>query len=297
MKTLFICCFLLSALAAFSQKPVDTSYTVYATYQKEIKKYPFITIATRPAHEQVEVRSEIPYKKVASGNLSMDAFLFRKGKNLPAVLLIHGGGWKSGSKEQMHLLAQGIAAKGYNCFCVGYRLSPEAQYPAGVLDVEDAIAFVAGNAEKFNTDAKRLAVLGCSSGGQMAALIGSTNTGRVKAVIDMDGILAFHHPESAEGKVAAEWLGGTYAEKPDVWDEASALTHTGKDTPPILFVNSDKPRFHAGRDDMTAILDRYGIYHEVRTIPDAPHSFWFFDPWLDEITTYSVAFLDRIFKR
>ena len=77
---------------------------------------------------------------------------------------------------------------------------------------------------------------------------------------------------------------------------ASALTHTDKNTPPILFINSSIPRFHAGRDDMIAILNQNNIYNEVHTIKDAPHSFWFFNPWFDETIRYTTQFLDKIFK-
>ena len=65
-------------------------------------------------------------------------------------------------------------------------------------------------------------------------------------------------PESAEGKVASEWLGGTYEEKPETWIEASALPHIDKNTPPTLFINSSLPRFHAGRNDMFKKFDSIG---------------------------------------
>ncbi len=134
-------------------------------------------------------------------------------------------------------------------------------------------SWLGANASKYNLDKSKIAVHGVSAGGQLAALVGTTNgikkfegnggnakqSGSVQAIIDIEGILALKHPESAEDKVAAEWLGGTYEEKPDVWTEASALTHVSKNTPPCLFINSSNPRFHAGRDDMIKILERFGI--------------------------------------
>ena len=293
------CLILLFAFTSklFSQKQADTSYTVYATYKKEIKHFPNIKIAEKKFPTSITAAYNVLYSSVGHRPLAMDVFSKKSDGKLPGVLLIHGGGWKSGNKSQMHLMAQQIAAAGYNCFCIEYRLSPEAQYPAGINDVKEAIAHIKANAVKYNTDINKLAVAGYSSGGQMAALIGTTCTNDIQAIIDMDGILAFHHPESAEGKVAAEWLGGTYSEKPEVWDEASALSHTGKNTPPILFINSSKPRFHAGRDDMTAILDKYNIYHETHTFENSPHSFWFFDPWFDDMVNYSITFLDTVFKK
>ena len=249
------------------------------------------------------------YKKIDSRALHLDAFYKSSNKALPAVVLIHGGGWKSGNKNQMHLMAQEIASKGYSCFSVEYRLSPEAKYPSAIFDVKNAIKYIKKNANKFNVNPNNIAVLGCSSGGQIAALVGTTNNNsafedgnglnqnsNVQAIVDIDGILAFKHPESEEGKVASLWLGATYEEKPDVWKQASALTHVNKNTPPILFINSDMPRFHAGRDDMIAVLNQYKIHNEVKNIHNSPHSFWFFDPWFNPMIDYTVQFLDKTLK-
>lgn len=283
-----------------SQNVVDTSYTIQSTFLKDKKKFPFIQIAKVQKNKKVVAEKEIVYKKITSRELHVDAF-YKKAKKLnPAVVLIHGGGWKSGNKSQMESLGIAIAAKGYSCFAVEYRLSPEAQYPAAMIDIKEAIEFIRVNALKYNVDVSKVAVLGCSSGGQLAALIGTTNlipASSVQAIIDMDGILAFKHPESEEGKAASFWLGGEYEKIPETWEEASALTHVNSSTPPILFINSDMPRFHAGRTDMIQILNKYTIYNEVKTIPNAPHSFWFFDPWFNTTVDYSVQFLNRIFNK
>lgn len=294
----------------FSQTPVDTSYTISSTYKKEIKKFPFIKITKKPKNIEVIQQKDLIYKSIESRDLHLDAFYKKQKSSNPAVLLIHGGGWKSGNNSQMNLMAQEIASKGYSCFSIEYRLSDEAPFPAGIIDVKTAIKYIKENAKKFNVDTDKIAVLGCSSGGQMAALIGTTNgdktfeeknkftqNSNVQAVIDMDGVLAFHHPESTEGKYAALYLGGTYEEKPEIWEKASALSNTNSNSQPILFINSDMVRFHAGRDDMIAILNRHQIYSEVKTIQNSPHSFWFFDPWFDEIVNYSTQFLDKIFKQ
>lgn len=288
----------------------DTSYTVLSTYDKEIKKYPFIKIVTKNNKSNVVEQKGIIYKKIGSRFLMLDAFYSKSKEAKPAVIIIHGGGWKSGDKSQMESMAIEIASKGYSCFAIEYRLSAEAKYPAAIFDVKSAIQFIKDNAAKFNVDATRVAILGCSSGGQMAALVGTTNgnksfeegkssyksSSHVQAVIDMDGILAFKHPESEEGKVAALWLGGSYDEKPEIWDQASALSHVDENTPPILFINSDMPRFHAGRDDMITELNKLGIYSKIKNIQNSPHSFWFFQPWFEEMVESTTAFLDEIFK-
>lgn len=303
----FSMCMMITML--FSQNQIDTSYTVWSTYNKELKKFPYIKIVQKPENKAISKQLDLVYKKSYSRELHLDAFYKKESPLQPAVILIHGGGWKSGNKSQMHFLAQEIASKGYSCFAVEYRLSDEAKYPAAILDVKTAIKYIKENARQFNVDSNKIAVLGCSSGAQMASLIGVTNgnpkfeesishqNSNVQAIINMDGILAFNHPESKEGKVASLWLDGSYEEKPEVWEEASALTHTNKNSPPILFINSEIPRFHAGRDDVIAILTKFGIYSDVKILSNSPHSFWFFDPWFDEIVNYSTQFLDKIFKQ
>ncbi|MEN2398836.1 alpha/beta hydrolase [Flavobacterium sp. MC2016-06] len=309
-KIVLILVVFFQGLLAHSQYAVDTSYTVKSTYAKLIKKYPFITIAAAKEHTNVEQKKEIVYHQEQNRVLHLDAFINKKSKLNPAVIMIHGGGWRSGNKNHMWLLGQEIASKGYSCFAIEYRLSLEAKYPQAVYDVKDAIKFIKDNAKKFNVDPNKIAVLGCSSGGQMAALIGTTNedpafedasnksksTSKVEAIINIDGVLAFKHPESSEGDMAAFWLGGTSQEKPEIWKNASALSHTGKSTPPVLFINSSIDRFHAGRDDMIKILNENKIYSEVKTIKDSPHSFWFFEPWYTETVVYTTQFLDTIFK-
>ncbi|MEN2488635.1 alpha/beta hydrolase [Flavobacterium sp. B11] len=292
------------------QYKVDTSYTIKSTYAKLIKKYPFITIPEIKANPDVKETFDLVYNKEQNRVLHFDAFINTKKKKNPAVVMIHGGGWRSGNKNQMQFIGKEIAAKGYSCFAIEYRLSLEAKYPDGVIDVKNAIKFIKDNAVKFNVDPNKIAVLGCSSGGQMAALIGTTNndplfedknfksraSSKVNAIIDVDGVLAFKHPESSEGDMAAFWLGGKSDEIPENWKNASALSHTDKNTPPVLYICSSIPRFHAGRDDMIQILNKYKIYNEVQTIPDSPHSFWFYDPWFTQTISYSVRFLDTIFK-
>lgn len=311
MKNIFLSILLISTtIFAQSNSGIDTSYTVRSTYNKLIKKYPFITIPQEKINTDVAEIKEVTYQKRKSRILHLDAFFDTKQKSNPAVIMIHGGGWRSGNKNQMHALAKEIAAKGYSCFAIEYRLSLEAKYPEGVYDVKNAIKFIKDNARKFHVDPDKIAILGCSSGGQMAALIGTTNenpnfeeasfksksSSKVNAIINIDGVLAFKHPESSEGEMASFWLGGSYDEKPDNWKNASALSHTNEKTPPTLFINSSIDRFHAGRDDMIGILNENKIYNEVKTIQDSPHSFWFFEPWFTETVTYTTQFLDKIFK-
>ena len=310
-KLLLILFFNAGTLSAQQGVQKDTSFTVHSAFQKEVKKFPFIRIAAPNLPIGVLVKENQIYHTIEGRSLHLDVFYPAKNgqKKYPGVLLIHGGGWKSGDKSQSIPMAIQLAAKGYVAVAVEYRLSPEAPFPAALHDLKAAVRWMRSHARTYKMNKKKVAALGVSAGGQLAALLGTTNgkkeyegaknlskkASTIQAIVDIDGILAFKHPESAEGVVAAEWLGGTYDQKPDVWADASPLTHAGKKTPPVLFINSAIPRFHAGRDDMIKKLQHSGIYTEVHTLPDTPHPFWLFHPWFEPTVDYTVSFLDKVF--
>lgn len=246
----------------------------------------------------------------------MDAFYPKKKskKGRPAILIIHGGGWRSGSRTQHYPLAQRLAALGYVCFTPEYRLSTEALYPAAVHDLKSAIRWVKANAKKYNVDTTQIVSLGFSAGGQLAALLGTTggnpsfegngchlnHSSYVQAIIDLDGTLSFVHPESGEGddsrstSAATYWFGYPKKAMPGLWEEASPLQHVDKTTPPTLFINSSIDRMHAGRDDYRQVLTQNDIYSEFYTFEDAPHSFPLFEPWFDPMVNYIDEFLRKV---
>jgi pectinesterase len=311
---------LLHAWTCFSQKfifPIDTSFSLYSAYQKEVKNYPLIKPVKANVPSSVVVKNELTYATYEEREMHIDIY---SPANLngpkPVILFIHGGGWRSGNKNMDAPMAIGFAQKGYIAATVEYRLSPEAPYPAALFDIKTAIRWLRKNARELNIEPEKMAIAGTSAGGQLAALVASTNgsvwyvdptrytlfSSDVQAVIVIDGILAFIHPESGEGvdqpdkpSAATQWFGFPKNEKPGIWNEASALTNAGKTFPPVLFINSQHPRFHAGRDDLIARLDSLGIYSEVHTIQDTPHTFWLFDPWFEITTNYCLQFLNKQF--
>lgn len=304
--------YLFIPLSVFSQPsyPRDTSFTIQTTYRKEIQYRPYIRIAEAPVSRRIQEQYGVSYKRIGDRALTLDIFSPKNSANkkYPGIILIHGGGWSSGEKSQMHTLGKDLADRGYICYAVSYRLTPEAPYPAAVLDIKDAISWLKQSGTQANLDTSKIVALGTSAGGQLAALLGTTNrkttfaqqrvgepsVSTVQAVVNIDGILAFHHPESAEGKSASAWLLGNYTESPSNWNEASALSHVSPNSAPILFLNSSNPRFHAGRDDMIKKFDRYGVYSEVHEFADSPHPFWFFEPWYTPMVRKIEAFLNRV---
>ncbi|MBV7532880.1 alpha/beta hydrolase [Chitinophaga sp. sic0106] len=290
----------------------DTSFTNHSAYLHSLKNFPQMKFPADSLPEGVARVTGIPY----TNGLNIDVFYpARKHQSLPGILIIHGGGWRSGNPQQHHAMAAQLAAKGFVCYTASYRLSTHALYPAAVADLKAAIRWIKANAARWKTDTSRIAVAGFSAGGQLAALIGATNnkpefdtlpgnqqvSSRVQAIVCIDGVLAFIHPESAEGNdskapsAATQWFGYTKTEKPALWYEASALTYAGAGTPPTLFINSSIPRFHGGRNDYIDTLKAHHIYTEVQELDNTPHTFCLFEPWFTPTVNYIDAFLKKVF--
>ena len=297
----------------------DTSYSTHSAYISTLKTHPFIKIVPEFKSKLVAEKRNVSYCEIDDRKLMLDVFQPTKKSKAPApvIIIIHGGGWRTGNRTQHYPLAQRLAALGYVCFTPEYRLSTEALYPAAVYDLKAAIRWIHANAKKYNIDTSQIAALGFSAGGQLAALLGTTNYNEkfngnnctrgqpsdVDAIVDMDGILAFIHPESGEGddsraiSAATHWFGYSKTENAELWKEGSALTYVGSQTPPTLFINSSVDRMHAGREDFIKILDRFNIYSEVKTFTDAPHSFPLFHPWFEPTLKYTDDFLKKVFKK
>ncbi|MFV0540302.1 MAG: alpha/beta hydrolase fold domain-containing protein [Aestuariibaculum sp.] len=315
--SIFIIAFFFSlAGKVYAQTKEDYKpYTIESTYQKLKKDYPYITPITPLISTKIKYKENITYKKNETGKLKLDIYIPKNNdkKSYPAVLLIHGGGWLVGSKENERVMAQHLALNDYVGISVAYRLGFETKYPAAVNDLKDAVVWVKKHAKKYHVNPQKIAVLGASAGAQLATLIGVTPnlalyepdpkiSDEVQAIVNIDGVVSFIHPEaSAESKpdrvsMAGIWLNGEKEENFKIWKEASPLEYVDSNTPPILFINSSQARFHAGRDDMISILNQYNIYNEVHTLDGSPHSFWLMHPWFETTLNHTVDFLNNVFK-
>lgn len=321
-RNCFVVLFLVISFYGFSQSTKgitnnpDTSYSIFSAYATTIKTNPEARIVNEIQFASITEDKSISYCKVGDRTLLLDAFYptQKSSKKRIAIIILHGGGWRTGNRTLHYPMAQRLVALGYVCFTPEYRLSTEALYPAAVYDIKSAIRWVRKNAAKFNIDENKIAVAGHSAGGELAAMMGATNgissfegdgcdtsvSSKVNAVIDMDGLLAFIHPESGEGddtkrtSAATNWFGYSKTENPELWKQGSPLTHVGSHTPPTLFINSNVARMHAGRDDFIKITDQYKIYSEIRSF-DAPHSFVLFEPWFTPVLQTIDRFLKKVF--
>ena len=295
----------------------DTSFNTHSAYLNLKRDHPEAAFVNEFHYSDVAEEHGINYCIVNNRKLVIDAFMPRdkSNKHRTAVIMIHGGGWRSGNPSQHHPLAQSLAHLGYVCFTPQYRLSTEALFPAGVYDIKAAIRWVRSNASRYGIDTAHIAVAGFSAGGELAAFMGVTgnmplfegagcNEGAgsaANAVIDIDGILSFVHPEGGEGddsrgiSAATYWFGYGRKDNPGLWEAASTLSYVNSGAPPTLFINSAVSRMHAGRDDYRKVLEQKNIYTEVHEFENSPHSFCLFSPWFEPTVTYMDVFLQKVF--
>lgn len=310
LKILFsLTALMLAATPAFADlRPIDDGYTISQRFDGYKDKYAGIAWPVVEPQTGQKILFDQRYKKDGERELHADVFL-PVTANGQGIVLVHGGGWRSGDKSHFYALANRLAQRGYTIILPEFRLSAEAGYPTGLIDVNDAILWAKTNAKEFGIGA--LAIGGASSGGQMAALLAYTaDTGlfkqpgsdtSVNAVIDLDGVLDFTDPEAlkfenARGDTSAAglWLGGSFEKVGDTWREASAASHVSAKSPPTLVISSGIMRFTVGRRKVEAALDRFGIAHDYLEFANAPHDVWLFDPWQGQIVDKMDAFLKTV---
>src|SRR5438552_12800724 len=118
-------------------------------------------------------RREIEY--AVHGGVSLKGHLYAPegpGK-FPLVIAIHGGGWRLANLDNYRILGAWLAERGYATLAVTHRLSKPAEkvYPEAVHDVRAAVQFAKGSAAELKIDPERIALMGDSSGGHLAALV------------------------------------------------------------------------------------------------------------------------------
>ena len=259
---------------------------------------------------KIELKRGIAYARHGDLRLLADvAMPAAKGVH-PAVLLVHGGGWMAGRKEQMGALAERLARRGYTAVTINYRLAPKHKFPAQIEDCKAALRWMRTHAATYRIDPLRVAGYGFSAGGHLVALLGTSDKShglegadakagspstRLQCVV-AGGAPCDFRLLPPDVKMLAYWLGGTRREKPEAYAKASPAKFISKDDPPTFF-------FHGARDRvvprvssalMAAQMTTAGIEVEFYTVPEAGHVKSFFDTTAADKAT---AFLDKHLKR
>ena len=251
-----------AAPAAASGQPPQGYYsqkTMLAAYAlgelKLIDKNP-------PLPDGVREEKDIEYGRVGETSLKLDLF---SPKTLdspsPALLFIHGGGWKSGQRQDYRVYTTHFASLGYVTATMSYRLGPKGHFPAPIEDANCAVRWIRANAVRLHVDPDRIVVLGGSAGGHIALMVAYAsdrpefqgnggNSGvssRVAAVVNFYGPVDLTTPfAQASGLVKTFLSGKTFTEAPELYRAASPLFYLGSNAPPTL-------TFHGTLDDIVPI--------------------------------------------
>jgi len=241
----------------------------------------------------IEVRTGLPWRTISGETLTLDLYLpDGDAGSRPAVLLVHGGGWRGGDRSDVALEAGAIAERGGVAISIDYRLAPAHPYPAAVDDVIAALRWLRDDAQvrRYGIDASRIAVGGVSAGGQLAAMAGTLGRGseRVAAVVTWSGVFDFGALDFLDPAV----LGCTPEHCPALAAVASPITHVGRGDAPMLLVTARHDRITpvAQSIDMARALRRVGVAHELVTVSGRGHA----TQLAAEAAVPSLEFLARI---
>ncbi|MCH2170695.1 alpha/beta hydrolase [Myxococcota bacterium] len=177
------------------------------------------------------------------------------GSDRPTLVQIHGGAWVMGDKrEQGGPLMAHLAARGWVCFAINYRLSPQATFPDHIVDVKRAIDWVRRHAGEYGGDPNFLCVTGGSAGGHLTALAAlsqndpdfqpgfeSADT-RVSAAVPFYGVYDFcdrsgiRGTQNLETFLSKQVLKCSPKENPDLWEAASPIARVSSDAPPMFMI-------------------------------------------------------------
>src|SRR4029079_11478573 len=90
---------------------------------------------------------------------------------LPALVIVHGGGWLNGDKVKFRALTQTLASRGYVTMAIEYRLCGEARFPAAIHDCNAATRFLRSEAATYKVDPARIGAVGGSAGAHLVGLM------------------------------------------------------------------------------------------------------------------------------
>ena len=238
----------------------------------------------------------------------------------PAVILVHGGAWTSGTRSEAPLWDSWLSEQGFIVFDIDYRLAPPARWQDAPGDVKCAVGWVKRHAAGLGVDPNRITLLGVSSGGHLALLAAYTagderlspscpvEDPSVAAVIAFaaptdlawmyNAPLPWWYPEALASTESLEaFTGGTPETAPDAYRLGSPLHHAKAGLPPTLLVHGERDQlvFSEESERLAARLVEAGVEHRFVRLSYANHLFdlnW--GGWGSQLTRQVlVDFLDE----
>jgi acetyl esterase len=247
----------------------------------------------------------VVYGHATGTDLILDANIPDGPGPFPAAVLVHGGGWVAGDKQQyITYIFDPLSKAGFAWFSINYRLAPRYQFPAPADDIERAIRFVKAHAAEYKIDPKRIALIGESAGGHLVSYVGARNqpSSRVAAVVSLYGIHDFI-------SAAMEWkpfphevlellgIPQVNAETAALLIKASPVVYASKDMPPFLLIHGSKDEDvpYDQSLEMCSRMKQVGARCDLITISGAPHGMDHWEPH-SEWHWYKQAMVDWLQK-
>jgi acetyl esterase/lipase len=240
------------------------------------------------------VLRNVAYVNPGHQRQKLDLYLPAAGTNVPLIVWVHGGAFRTGSKESCPALP--FLQEGYAVASINYRLSQQAVFPAQIQDCKAAIRWLRAHAREHGIDPDRIGVWGSSAGGHLVALLGTAGTvkdfdtgenlgvsSRVQAVCDWFGPTDFTRMNKFPGTMdhdapdspESQLLGGPVQENRDKAARANPITYVAKDNPPFLIMHGDKdPLVPLNQSELLAVaLKQAGVEVTFHIVPGAGHGF------------------------
>ena len=225
----------------------------------------------------------------------------------PSVLLVHGGGWASGDRSQLHGYGILLGRIGYVCVACEYRLAGEAKWPAQIHDVKAALRWMRANAGGLGIDPGKISVSGNSAGGHLSLIAAGTQDlpefegdgGNAGAGTSVAAAIAFYAPSilSAPGASLSPEIEFLMGPGPgaDALREASPISYAAAGFPPTLLFHGNKDELvpHEASLRMYRALDEAGAPVEMHLYAGAPHAFDAVPELGRQCATIMALFLDR----
>ena len=154
------------------------------------------------ATDAVKKTADIEYASVDGRALRLDLYQPEGVANAPLLVWVHGGAWEAGSKSP--LPATALVERGYAIASLDFRPASAAPFPGQVYDIKAAIRFLRATAASHGYDARRVAILGASSGAHLAAVVATTN-----GHPELEGTLGEHGNESSAVQALVSYFGAS----------------------------------------------------------------------------------------
>lgn len=213
--------------------------------------------------------------------LTLDIYRPTAPGTYPAILEIYGGGWQRGAPADNATFDSYLATHGYIVFAIDYRHAPQWRWPAQLTDVRAALEWVVRHGAEYDADPSRLAVMGRSSGAQLAMVAAYAPGGPpIRAVVSyygpVDLIEGYLHPPRPDPldvrQLLVAFLGGRPDDALDAYRSASPISYVDRVLPPTLLVY--------GTHDHV-VEARFGRMLQSRLLATGSRSVYLEIPWAE----------------